>query len=89
MCNSGCNMCKCDKSVWSNLTAEEQRLSVKRSKYAFVTIMNKYKKKDAYNYMPKFENASILSPNCSINARTLEEPMEFINLVENHSLRVM
>ena len=89
MCNSGCNMCKCDKSVWSNMTAEEQRLSVKRSEYAFVTIMNKYKKKDVYNYLPKFEDASILNPNDSKYVRTLGEPKKFINLVKNQSLRVM
>jgi hypothetical protein len=49
------NMCECNKSVWCYITAEEQRLSAKRSEYAFVTIMNKYKKKDVYNYMPRFD----------------------------------
>ena len=63
-------MCKCDKSVWSDMTAEEQRLSVKRPKYAFVTVMNKYKKKDSYNYMPKLEDASILNPDGSMYAKT-------------------
>ena len=82
-------MCKCDKSVQSNMTAEEQRLSVKRSEYAFVTIMNKYKKKDVYNYMPKFEDASILNPNGSKYVKTSGEPKDFINLVENQSFKVM
>ena len=71
------------------MTAEEQRLSVKRSEYAFVTIMNKYKKKDVYNYMPKFEDASILNPNGSKYVKTSGEPKEFINLVENQSFKVM
>ena len=71
------------------MTAEEQRLSVKPSEYAFVTIMNKYNKKDAYNYMPKFEDASILNPNGSMYVMTSGEPKEFINLVENQSFRVM
>ena len=38
-------MSKCDKFVWINMTAEEQRLSVNRSEYAFVTIMNMWYKK--------------------------------------------
>ena len=82
-------MCKCDKSVWSNMIAKKQRLSVKRPEYALVTIMNKYKKNDAYNYMPKFEDASILNPNGSKYVKTSEEPKEFINLVENQSFKVM
>ena len=65
------------------MTAEEQRLSIKRSEYAFITIMNKYKKKDVYNYMPKFEDASMLNPNSSKNIKILGEPKEFIKLVEN------
>jgi hypothetical protein len=71
------------------MTAEEQRLSVKRSEYAFVTIMNKYKKKDVYNHMPKFEDASILNLNGFKNARILGEPKEYIKLVQNKSLNVM
>ena len=62
---------------------------MKRSEYAFVTIINKYKKKDAYNYMPKFEDASILNPNGSKYVKTLGEPKELINLVENQSFKVM
>jgi hypothetical protein len=31
--------------------------------------MNKYKKKDVYNYMPHFEDTSILNPNGSKNVR--------------------
>ena len=52
------------------MTAEEQRLSVKRSEYAFVTIMNKYKKKDVHNYMPRFDDASGLHGVGSKNVRT-------------------
>jgi hypothetical protein len=74
MRNSGCNMCKCDKSVWSNKSAEEQRLSVKRTDYAFVTIINKYKKNDVYNYTPKFNDASALDSNGSKYVRTSREP---------------
>ena len=48
-------MCKCDKSVWCNMTADEQRLSVKRSEYAFVTIMNKYKKKMCTTICPSLK----------------------------------
>ena len=51
--------------------------------------MNKYRKKDAYNYMLKFEDASILNPNGSKYVKTLGEPKEFINLVENQSFKVM
>ena len=71
------------------MTAEEQRLIVKRSEYAFVTIMNKYKKKDAYNYMPKFKDVSILSPNGSKYVRILGESKEFIKLVKKQSFNVM
>ena len=59
------------------MTAEEQRLSIKRSEYAFITIMNKYKKKDVYNYSPKFEVASIL---ISKNVRIMGEPKLYIKL---------
>ena len=69
--------------------AEEQRLSFKRSEYAFVTIMNKYKKKDAYNYILKFEDASVLNPDGSMYVKTSTEQKEFISLVENQSLKVM
>jgi hypothetical protein len=82
-------MCKCDKSVWCNMTAEEQRLGTKRSEYAFVTIMNKYKKKDVHNYMPRFDDASVLDSHGSKIVRTSGEPREFINLVQNQSFRVM
>jgi hypothetical protein len=49
------------------MTAEEQKLSTKRSEYALITIMNKYKKKDVYNDMPRFDDASILDSNGSKN----------------------
>jgi hypothetical protein len=52
------------------MTAEEQRLSAKRSEYAFETIMNKYKKKDVYNYMPRFDDASVLHSDGSKNVKT-------------------
>ena len=52
------------------MTAEEQRLSVKRSEYAFVTNMNKFKKKDVYNYMPRFDDASVLHSDGSKNVKT-------------------
>ena len=80
-CKGGLNRCTCDKSVWSNMTAEEQRLSCQRSEYAYVTIMNKFKKKDVHNYMPRFDDASGLKSDGSKNVRTLGEPREFINLV--------
>ena len=50
---------------------------------------NMHKKKDAYNYMPKFENASILNPDGSMYVKTSGEPKELIYLVENQSLKVM
>ena len=62
---------------------------MKQSKYTFVTIMNKYKKKDTYNYMPKFEDASIFNPDGSMYVMTSGEPKEFMNLVENQSFKVM
>ena len=71
------------------MTSEEQRLSANRSEYAFVTIMNKYKKKDVYNYMPRFDDASVLDSDGSKNVRTSGEPREFINLVQNQSFKVM
>jgi hypothetical protein len=89
ICNSGCNMCECDKSVWCNMTAEEQRLSTRRSEYDFVTKMNKYKKKDVYNYMQHFNDASVPDGNGSKPVRSLGEPEGFINLVKNHSVKVM
>ena len=51
--------------------------------------MNKFKKKDVYNYMPRFDDASSLHSVGSKNVRTLGEPREFINLVQNQSLKVM
>jgi hypothetical protein len=63
------------------MTAEEKRLSDKRSEYAFVNIMNKFQKKDVYNYMPRFDDVSVLHGNCSKNVRTSGESREFINLV--------
>ena len=71
------------------MTAEEQRLSGQRSENAFVTIKNKFKKKDVYNYMPRFDDASVLNSNGPKNVRISREPREFINLVQNQSFRVM
>ena len=51
------------------MTAKEQGLSIKRSEYAFIIIMNKYKMKDVHNYTPKFEDTSIFNPNGSKNVR--------------------
>ena len=65
------------------MTAEEQRFSIKRSEYAFITIMNTYKKKDVYNYMTKAEDGSILNPYCSKNVMISGEPNEYIKLVQN------
>ena len=53
-CNSESCVCKCDKGVWANMTPLEQKYSCKRSEWALCTLMNKYKKKDCYNYMPSF-----------------------------------
>ena len=39
--------------------------------------------------MPRFDDVSFLDCNGSKNVRTLGEPKEFINLVENQSFRVM
>jgi hypothetical protein len=71
------------------VAAEEQRLSVKRSEYAFVTIINKYKKKDVCNYMHRFDDASVLDSNGSKYVRTLGEPKDFINLVGNQYFKLM
>ena len=71
------------------MTADEQILSAKRSEYAFVTIMNKYKKKDVYNYMPRFDVASGLYSDDSKNVRTSGESREFINLVQNQSFKLL
>jgi hypothetical protein len=51
--------------------------------------MNKYKKKDVYNNMPKFDDASGLDSNGSKNVRMLGEPSEFINLVQNQPFELM
>jgi hypothetical protein len=64
-------------------------LSVKRSEYAFATVLNKNKKKDVYNNMSKFDDASVLDSNGSKNVRTSGEPREFINLVQNQSFKLM
>jgi hypothetical protein len=52
-CSEPC-VCKCDKGVWANLTPLEQKYSCERSEWAFCTLMNKYKKKDCYDYMLSF-----------------------------------
>jgi hypothetical protein len=51
------------------MTAKEQGLSIKRSEYAFITIMNKYNMKDVHNYMPKFEDTSIMNHKDSKNVK--------------------
>ena len=53
-CHSDPYVCKCDKMVWANMTPLEQKYSCERSEWALCTLMNKYKKKDCYNYMPSF-----------------------------------
>ena len=82
-------------TVWTNMTAEEQGLSIKTSEYAIITIMNKYKTKDVYNYMFKFEDTSIFNPNGSKNVRTLVQivqppPLTVIDLtvesIEGHMM---
>ena len=52
-------------------------------------IMNKYKKKDVYNYRPRFDDATVLDSDGSKNVRILGEPREFINLVKNQSFKLM
>ena len=36
------------------MTPLEQKYSCERSEWALCTLMNKYKKKDCYNFMPSF-----------------------------------
>ena len=58
MCCAEKNRCICDKSVWENLTPLEKKLSCERSEYALCTLMNKYKKKDCYKYMPPLNDGA-------------------------------
>ena len=71
-------MCKCDKTVWANLTPLEQKLSCERSEWVLCTLMNKYKKKDCYNYMPPFTDDASDSGEDAKNVRTTGEPNTFV-----------
>ena len=83
MCCAEKNRCICDKSVWENLTPLEKKLSCERSEYALCTLMNKYKKKDCYNYMPPFNDGASDSEEDAKKVRKTGEPKNYIQLNEN------
>jgi hypothetical protein len=78
----------CDKSKWCNLTEEEKHLSYKRSEYAMVTIMNKFKNKEVYKKLPKFDDATHFGKVGSNSVKTTGEPKEYILLKENAKFKV-
>ena len=82
-------MCKCDKTVWANLTPLEQKLSCERSEWALCTLMNKYKKKDCNNYMPPFTDDASDSGEDAKNVRTTGEPKHYIQLKENKGWKLL
>ena len=92
VCKLSCaekNRCTCDKSVWENLTPLEKKLSCERSEYALCTLMNKYKKKDCYNYMPPFNDGASDSEKDVKKVRKTGEPKHHIQLKENKRWRIM
>ena len=87
ICNKCCSepyVCRCDKGNWANMTPLEQKYSCERSEWALCTLMNKYKKKDCYNYMPSFTEDSSDSDG-GVKVRTTGEPKNYIRLNENKS----
>ena len=59
------------------MTPLEQKYSCERSEWALCTLINKYKKKDCYNYMYSFTDEAS------------GEPKHFIRLNENKSWKLM
>ena len=51
--------------------------------------MNKYKKKDCYDYMPSFTDEASDSDGDAKNVRTTGEPKHYIRLNENRSWKLM
>ena len=52
------------------MTPLEQKYSCERSEWALCTLMNKYKKKDCYNYMPSFTDEASDSDSDAKKVRT-------------------
>ena len=71
------------------MTPLEQKYSCERSKWALCTLINKYKKKDCYNYMPSFTDEASDSDGGAKKVRTTGEPKHFIRLNENRSWKLM
>jgi hypothetical protein len=71
--------------VWANLTPLEQKYSCERSEWVLCTLMNKYKKKDCYNYMSSFTNDASDGDGDAKKVRTTGEPNHYIRLNENRS----
>jgi hypothetical protein len=88
MCNCVRGECICDKTKWWNLTDEERRLSNKRSKYAMVTIINKFKNKEVYRKLPKFDDTTHFDKVSSGSVKTTGEPKEYIMLKKNAKYKV-
>ena len=66
------------------MTPLEPKYSCERSEWALCTLMNKYKKKDCYIYMPSFTEDSSESDG-EVKVRTTGEPKNYIRLNENRS----
>ena len=71
------------------MTPLEQKYSCDRSEWALCTLMNKYKKKDCYNYMPSFTDEASDSDGGAKEVRTTGEPKHYIRLNENRSWKLM
>jgi hypothetical protein len=52
-------------------------------------LMNKYKKKNCYNYMPSFTDEALDSDGDAEKVKTTEKPNNFIRLNENRSWKLM
>ena len=71
------------------MTPLEQKYSCERSEWALCTLMNKYKKKDCYNYMPSFTDEASDSDRDANKVRTTGEPKNVIRLNENKGWKLM
>ena len=76
-------------TIRANLTPLEQKYSCERSEWALCTLMNQYKKKDCYIYMPSITDEASESDEDAKKVRTTGETKHFISLNENRSWKPM
>ena len=60
------------------MTLLEQKYSCERSEWALFMLMNRYKKKNCYNYMPSFTDEASDSDGDAKKVRTTGEPKHVI-----------